>query len=91
MKKLGIIGCGWLGNHLAERLSNQYEIYATTTTASKIAALEAKGYTATLVSFPDEMNSEMKKMGHCIKAGCNYNCSSFFGIAGIKNSYDRET
>jgi Trk K+ transport system NAD-binding subunit len=26
MKKLGIIGCGWLGNHLAERLSKNYEI-----------------------------------------------------------------
>jgi nucleoside-diphosphate-sugar epimerase len=60
MKKLGIIGCGWLGNHIAERLSNQYEIFATTTTESKIKDLESKGYHATLVSFPEELNSKMK-------------------------------
>ncbi|MCY0969413.1 Rossmann-fold NAD(P)-binding domain-containing protein [Chryseobacterium wangxinyae] len=60
MKKLGIIGCGWLGNHIAERLSNQYEIFATTTTVSKVADLESKGYQTTLVSFPNEMDPEMK-------------------------------
>ncbi|WP_312076813.1 NAD(P)-binding domain-containing protein [Chryseobacterium sp.] len=61
MKKLGIIGCGWLGSHIAERLSNQYEIFATTTTESKIAEFEAKGYHATLASFPDEINPELKE------------------------------
>jgi pyrroline-5-carboxylate reductase len=53
MKKLGIIGCGWLGNHIAERLSNQYEIFATTTSESKIEELQLKGYHPTLVDFPD--------------------------------------
>lgn len=53
MKKLGIIGCGWLGNHIAERLSNQYEIFATTTSESKIEELQSKGYHPTLVDFPD--------------------------------------
>ena len=61
MKKLGIIGCGWLGNHIAERLSNQYEIFATTTTESKISEFESKGYHTTLASFPDEINADMKE------------------------------
>ncbi|MGO4709373.1 NAD(P)-binding domain-containing protein [Chryseobacterium sp. 2TAF14] len=53
MKKLGIIGCGWLGNHIAERLSGQYEIFATTTSESKIEELQSKGYHPTLADFPD--------------------------------------
>ncbi|MBD3906182.1 NAD(P)-binding domain-containing protein [Chryseobacterium sp. Ch-15] len=61
MKKIGIIGCGWLGTHIAERLSNQYEIFATTTTESKIENLQSKGYHPTLVSFPNELNPEVKE------------------------------
>ena len=61
MKKLGIIGCGWLGNHIAERLSNQYQIFATTTTEAKVEEFKSKGYQATLVSFPDELDPEMKE------------------------------
>jgi len=61
MKKLGIIGCGWLGNHIAERLSNKYEIFVTTTTESKIEEFESKGYHATLISLPNELDSEMKE------------------------------
>lgn len=60
MKKLGIIGCGWLGTHIAERVSNQYEIFATTTTESKIEGLQSKGFNITLASFPDELNPQMK-------------------------------
>lgn len=60
MQNLGIIGFGWLGNHIAERLSNRYNIFATTTTSSKAQDLSAKGYHATLVSFPNELDSEMK-------------------------------
>ncbi|MCD0480469.1 hypothetical protein LPB90_18675 [Chryseobacterium sp. LC2016-29] len=59
MKKLGIIGCGWLGNHIAERLSNRYEIFPTTTTASKIDDFKSKGFHPILISFPDEINHEM--------------------------------
>ncbi len=59
MKKLGIIGCGWLGNHLAEHLSDRYEIFATTTTEAKLDGLKSKGYHAFLVKFPDEPNAEM--------------------------------
>ena len=61
MKNLGIIGCGWLGNHIAERLSNHYEIFATTTTESKVDELKAKGYQTTLISFPNELDAEMKE------------------------------
>ncbi|AZA84240.1 hypothetical protein C1637_05185 [Chryseobacterium lactis] len=53
MKKIGIIGCGWLGGHIAERLSGRYEIFATTTTESKIKDLSDKGYQVTQVDFPD--------------------------------------
>ena len=60
MKKLGIIGYGWLGNHIAERLSDRYEIFATTTTPSKAEDLNAQGYHATLVSFPNELDPEIK-------------------------------
>ncbi|MCQ9638218.1 NAD-binding protein [Chryseobacterium sp. WG14] len=58
MKKIGIIGCGWLGGHIAQRLSGQYEIFVTTTSESKIEDLSAKGYRVTQVSFPDDDISE---------------------------------
>jgi nucleoside-diphosphate-sugar epimerase len=58
MKKIGIIGCGWLGSHIADKLSGRYEIFATTTSESKIKDLSDKGYHTTLVSFPDEDISE---------------------------------
>lgn len=61
MKKLGIIGCGWLGNHIAERLSNRYEIFPTTTTASKIEELESKGYHPTLIDFPNHESEIITK------------------------------
>lgn len=60
MQNLGIIGFGWLGSRIAERLSSRYHIYATTTTPAKAQDLNAKGYHATLVSFPDTVDSEMK-------------------------------
>lgn len=61
MKKLGIIGCGWLGNKIAERLSNQYDIYATTTTEAKVEEFHSKGYHATMVNFANELDAEMKE------------------------------
>ncbi|SHL33490.1 NAD(P)-binding domain-containing protein [Chryseobacterium polytrichastri] len=61
MKKIGIIGCGWLGDHIAERLSGQYEIFTTTTSPSKIEDLTSKGYHTTLVDFPDEHLETMKE------------------------------
>jgi len=59
MKKIGIIGCGWLGSHIAERLSGQYEIFVTTTSPSKIEGLTSKGYHTTLVDFPNDLSETM--------------------------------
>jgi hypothetical protein len=59
MKKLGIIGCGWLGNHIAEKLSDRYEIFATTTSQSKLEDFASKGYHTTLVDFPDDLSETM--------------------------------
>lgn len=84
MKKLGIIGCGWLGNHIAERLSNQYEIFATTTTESKIEHLQSKGYHTTLVSFPNELNPEMKEWDAAKKLDAIIISVPFSGIRGAQ-------
>ncbi|MFP3591249.1 hypothetical protein [Chryseobacterium sp. SIMBA_038] len=59
MKKIGIIGCGWLGGHIAERLSGQYEIFVTTTSPSKIEDLTSKGCHTTLVDFPNDLSETM--------------------------------
>lgn len=84
MKKIGIIGCGWLGNHIAERLSNQYEIYATTTTESKIEHLQSKGYHTTLVSFPNELDPEMKEWDAAKKLDAIIISVPFSGIRGAQ-------
>ncbi|REC40828.1 NAD(P)-binding domain-containing protein [Chryseobacterium sp. 5_R23647] len=84
MKKIGIIGCGWLGNHIAERLSNQYQIFATTTTESKIEHLQSKGYHTTLVSFPNELNPEMKEWDAVKKLDAIIISVPFSGIRGAQ-------
>jgi len=53
MKKIGIIGCGWLGLRIADIMSGQYKIYATTTTESKAEELSSKGHNSSVASFPD--------------------------------------
>ncbi|WP_333851969.1 hypothetical protein [Epilithonimonas sp.] len=60
MQNLGIIGFGWLGSRIAEKLSDRYHIFATTTTPAKAQDLNTKGYHATLVSFPNELDAEMQ-------------------------------
>ena len=60
MQNLGIIGFGWLGNHIAERLSDRYKVFATTTTPAKAQDLNTKGYHATLVSFPETIDTKMQ-------------------------------
>ncbi|GEN70907.1 hypothetical protein [Chryseobacterium lathyri] len=53
MKKIGIIGCGWLGSRIADSMSGQYKIYATTTTKNKADELSSKGFNTSVASFPD--------------------------------------
>lgn len=86
MKKLGIIGCGWLGNHIAERVSDQYEIFATTTTPSKVEDLNSKGYHTTLISFTDELNSDMKQWKIAADLDALIISVPFSGIRGAKIS-----
>lgn len=59
MKKVGIIGCGWLGARIATSISDQYELYATTTTVEKAKELNAKDIHAVVAIFPDYQLSEV--------------------------------
>ncbi|SDF20032.1 Rossmann-fold NAD(P)-binding domain-containing protein [Epilithonimonas hungarica] len=82
MKKLGIIGCGWLGTHIGERLSDRYEIFATTTTESKIEDLNAKGFHTTLANFPDKLDREMKEWNVASKLDAIIINVPFSGLRG---------
>lgn len=84
MKKLGIIGCGWLGTHIAERLSDRYEIFATTTTESKIEDLESKGFNVTLAKFPDQLDSEIKEWEVALQLDAIIISVPFSGIRGAQ-------
>lgn len=52
MKNIGIIGCGWLGLHLAEHLYPANRIFTTTTSEDKISPLTSKGFDVTMINFP---------------------------------------
>lgn len=86
MKKLGIIGCGWLGTHIAEHLQNQYEIFVTTTTPSKVENLSAKGYHTTLVSFPETLDRDMKAWDVASQLNAIIISVPFSGIRGAQIS-----
>jgi hypothetical protein len=58
MKKIGIIGYGWLGERIASSFSGKYIISATTTTESKVDQLHHKGIDAVIASFPDYQLTE---------------------------------
>lgn len=62
MKQLGIIGCGWLGLHLAKHFASTHYIHTTTTSIIKKENLHAQGFEATVVFFPDqELNHHTPK------------------------------
>lgn len=86
MKKLGIIGCGWLGNHIAEHLINSCEIFATTTTESKLVEFKEKGYHPTLASFDDEINPELKQWNAAAQLDSIIVGIPFSGIRGMQVS-----
>lgn len=54
MNPLGIIGCGWLGLHLANHFSTDYRIYTTTTTQQKAEQLKNQNWNPTIIQFSDE-------------------------------------
>lgn len=58
MKKIGIIGYGWLGERLASSLSGKYNLSATTTTENKAEDLNNRGINAVIASFPDYQLTE---------------------------------
>ncbi|ROI05182.1 MULTISPECIES: hypothetical protein [unclassified Chryseobacterium] len=58
MKRIGIIGCGWLGSRIAVDLAGKYKICTTTTTQEKADKLNAKGLPTTVVAFPDYQLTE---------------------------------
>ncbi|KYH07629.1 hypothetical protein A1704_02845 [Chryseobacterium cucumeris] len=58
MKKIGIIGYGWLGERLESSLSGKYTLATTTTTESKVNLLNNKGIHAVMASFPDYQLTE---------------------------------
>ncbi|MGR3857938.1 NAD-binding protein [Chryseobacterium indologenes] len=58
MKKIGIIGYGWLGERLASSLSGKYNLSATTTTENKAEDLNNRGINAVVASFPDYQLTE---------------------------------
>ncbi|MGB5275232.1 MAG: NAD(P)-binding domain-containing protein [Flavobacteriaceae bacterium] len=54
-KRIGILGCGWLGLPLAESLLKKgYRIHGSTTSEEKIEMLQHKGIDAFLVSLTEK-------------------------------------
>lgn len=51
MKKIGIIGCGWLGFRMAKYFASKNEIYATTTSDDKVKMLSDLGFQTFKIDF----------------------------------------
>lgn len=51
MKNIGIIGCGWLGLHLAEHLYPTNKIFTTTTSEAKKSQITLMGFDLTIINF----------------------------------------
>ena len=58
MKKIGIIGCGWLGIRLAEKLVLNNTVYATTTSEEKLQLLQSKGLNPSVINFSEIQSHE---------------------------------
>lgn len=68
MKNIGIIGYGWLASRITVSVSDQYEIYTTTTTDKKADELNANGIHSEVVSFPDYQLTEPHRQWQVIKS-----------------------
>lgn len=51
MKNIGIIGCGWLGKRIAQYFKNDFKIFSTTTSISKMEEFKNEGFNPTLIRF----------------------------------------
>jgi nucleoside-diphosphate-sugar epimerase len=55
LKKIGIIGCGWLGQKLAGHFAALgFPIYTTNTSAEKTEGMRKEGFTSFMVNFPED-------------------------------------
>lgn len=54
MKKVGIIGFGWLGARIAEILKSKYEITATVRSEKKAQKLRSLGWSVSPADFPED-------------------------------------
>lgn len=60
MSKIGIIGCGWLGLHIAEYFKPKNVIYTTTRTFQKRKRLITLGYNPTIMNLSHKENKQFK-------------------------------
>jgi nucleoside-diphosphate-sugar epimerase len=59
MKKVSILGCGWLGRPLAMHLKQSgYEVWGSATSEEKAGALKASGIHATVIRFSPELQGD---------------------------------
>lgn len=56
MKKIGIIGFGWLGSRIADHLDWKFDIYATTTSSDKLQDIQSRGFHAEIAAFRTDDN-----------------------------------
>ncbi|AWL77504.1 Rossmann-fold NAD(P)-binding domain-containing protein [Capnocytophaga canimorsus] len=67
MNKIGIIGCGWLGLHLAKHFASENKVFTTTTSVEKQITLQTMGFEATQIFFPEEHTLEKTKIWECLQ------------------------
>lgn len=62
MRKLGIIGCGWLGEKIAKRASSEFDIFCTTSSEVKLEVFKKENFNPFLVKFSDTEESCYKSI-----------------------------
>ncbi|MFJ1429895.1 hypothetical protein ACILE2_03705 [Capnocytophaga canimorsus] len=67
MNKIGIIGCDWLGLHLAKHFASENKVFTTTTSVEKQITLQTMGFEATQIFFPEEHTLEKTKIWECLQ------------------------
>ncbi|SFH96625.1 Rossmann-fold NAD(P)-binding domain-containing protein [Halpernia frigidisoli] len=62
MEKLGIIGCGWLGEKIAKSAIYKYKIFSTTTSEEKLTTLKNQNFNPYLVKFSDHEDLDYENL-----------------------------